>query len=803
MHKVIWLKKKNLIKLVNSADSDEEIVPPRVVYTNELRILGVNKYSYPNENVPVCWCCDRKYFYKGELIFEAKGGNIYNAPNIAYPKVFPCTSLQQINLQELEYENQKSLSVLENEAMDFINDQFVQRENKVDAFAVAFSGGKDSQVVLDLVTRVIPPNKFKVFYTDTGMELPCTYDLVEKTNKVYSKLFPDFKLTTCSSEDSIVEQWNKYGPPSRMNRWCCKVRKTALFTRKLKDELNHDGQPRCVVFEGVRSDESARRSAYERVGVGVKHINLINCRPIFDWNDAEVYMYLLCRAKVDINEGYKMGLNRIGCNICPFASDWSEYLINKIYPEISKPFIEVIERMARAIGITDQNRINDYISSGNWKKNAGGKGLDIDNTRMDIIKKEPTFECVIHYPKEDWKIWINTVGKHVISNQGNGKYVGSIQYEDTILKYSAEELPDKLMFNMSGTSGNVRFTGFLNKVLTKTAYCERCGVCEAECPTGALVIRKNKFMLDKDKCINCHNCYDVNSYGCIVSGRRRVSEGGTATMSSKKTRSSGIDKYSTFGIREEWFAGLMNMGDEWFIDYPGLGPKMVPAAINWFRDARIVDLKEKKLSTIGLLVQQLYEKKPFFAWQIVWINLCFNSLAVQCYVQDLIPLIRYKKADIITTMQYRYPELSEATLGNPTLAILNMFENTPFGCKAEDEDFSNYSLRMGSIEKIEKERFTKIVGTDNVSNISIAYLLYLIAEKENRYVFTVSELVEDKAMNGPSTVFNMTEEKFKAVLRGLTESGYLSAELVAGLDNIKLNPDIKSEELLRRMVDKL
>ena len=66
----------------------------------------------------------------------------------------------------------------------------------------------------------------------------------------------------------------------------------------------------------------------------------------------------------------------------------------------------------------------------------------------------------------------------------------------------------------------------MNKIMMKTAYCERCGVCEAECPTGALVIRKNELSIDTTKCVQCHKCYDVNSYGCIVGSRKRVSEGG-------------------------------------------------------------------------------------------------------------------------------------------------------------------------------------------------------------------------------------------------------------------------------------
>lgn len=802
MYKVIWKKKDNLVKLVNSAPDEISINDPRIVFTNELITLGIEMYSYPQENVPICWCMDRKYFYKGDLLFEAKGGDLYHAPSIVYPKEFKYVNLKPIDVNLLFEENKEELLILQNEAMDFINDQYKTFQKGVDAFAVAFSGGKDSQVVLDLVSKVIPPQRFKAYYTDTGMELPCTYKTVKDTTSKLKELFPEFEMVVCDSETSVVEQWQKYGPPSRMNRWCCKVRKTALFARKLKDVLQTNGQPKCVVFEGVRSDESARRETYNRVGVGVKHVNLINCRPIFDWNDTEVYLYILCLSKVEINEGYTYGLTRIGCNICPFASLWSEYLINKLYPEISKPFISVIETMAKNIGVSSQEKIDDYISSGNWKKNAGGKGLNYDDTRMDIIQKEPNYENVIHNPKQDWKVWMNTIGKYVVDNDGSGNYSGSIKYEDKIIRFSVNENDNKLTTKMYGTSGNIYLTSFMNKVLRKTAFCERCGVCEAECPTGALVIRKDRFTIDTEKCVHCHNCYDVNSYGCIVASRRQVSEGGMS-MKSKSVRSSGIDRYSTFGLRDAWVANLMNDPDEWFHEYQGMGPKMIPAAINWLRDALIVDQKDKKLSDFGYIVRNLYLNNPYMAWQIIWINLCFNSLAVQTYVQDLANLMSYKKADIITMMQYRYPELSEATLGNPAGAILNMFDNSPCGCKAEDAEFSNYSLRMGVIDNSQKERSVTKMGTDNISSMAIAYLLYVIAEHENRYAFTVEELYSNKEINGPGMVFNLSEEKFKTILRNLTENGIINAELLGGLDNIKLDSSVTSTSVLSQLVGRM
>lgn len=144
----------------------------------------------------------------------------------------------------------------------------------------------------------------------------------------------------------------------------------------------------------------------------------INCRAIFRWNNAEIFLYLYSRG-IEINPAYRMGLTRVGCGVCPFASDWSEYLIRRIYPDISKKYVAVIEEMAKNLGLNSREKINTYIRSNNWQKNAGGRGLIPDGSRVDLISKEPNFECVVTKPKSDWRIWLYALCKYV-SHEENG-----------------------------------------------------------------------------------------------------------------------------------------------------------------------------------------------------------------------------------------------------------------------------------------------------------------------------------------------------------------------------------------------
>lgn len=49
----------------------------------------------------------------------------------------------------------------------------------------------------------------------------------------------------------------------------------------------------------------------------------------------------------------------------------------------------------------------------------------------------------------------------------------------------------------------------------------------------------------------------------------------------------------------------------------------------------------------------------------------------------------------------------------------------------------------------------------------------------------------------------MKIEAFRNILRMLTESGFLVAELLGGLDNIKLQENLKFEEVLKIIINRL
>lgn len=160
---------------------------------------------------------------------------------------------------------------------------------------------------------------------------------------------------------------------------CCSVYKTSPQVRLIKALNPEKDKIKTLVFDGVRADESARRGGYERIADGVKHIVQTNAEVIKHWNLSEVY---LCLYKANIrdkenrliiNKGYRYGLERVGCSICPFGSPWSEFIIKQAFPELADGYLEIIKEHIRYLGLEEEKEIKRYIEEGSWKKRGGEK----------------------------------------------------------------------------------------------------------------------------------------------------------------------------------------------------------------------------------------------------------------------------------------------------------------------------------------------------------------------------------------------------------------------------------------------
>ena len=767
-------KKSNGILLSSKVQESEKIIPPRPVYSDELNLFGFNKFiDYNNSNSPQLWAIGRKYFYKGNHIATLKGGDIFNKPELIILKK---VKIKPVDLEELIEINKKSLIILENESKKFIHNIYLKNKKKY-TLGVAFSGGKDSQVLLELVSQVIPPDEYFTIFTDTQMELPPTYKTIEKTKAFYREKYDHFNIFTAEQNQPILKNWKNFGSPSRLQRWCCTVCKTSPYLNLIK-QLNPGNKP-VVVYEGVRGEESNKRMTYERVAYGKKHNSITNARPIFHWNLSEIHMYLFYR-NIEINPAYKYGLSRVGCIVCPFSSEWSEYLVNKLYPNETKKFIDIIYESLPVIGINNVDKQNEYIKKGHWKKRAGGKSLLPLDCSCDIVDSKEQIKIDIINPKSDLFEWLKILNPKIKKIE-HETYSCNVIYKKNYFDIDIFIRPYGYHIQYIKKSNDQIFASILKKIIYKATYCGRCGACTAECPTGAISFLPS-IKIDSKKCINCLKCITFVDKGCLLAKSRHGVIGGSIMTENNKN----LDRYSTFGLREEWLVKFVNNPSNW---KNGLGSKQVPAFRRWLIESEIIDNKNE-LRKIFYILQKKSIKD---IWSIIWVNLCMNSPIVKWYSNLDFKL--WERTEIQEAIFSQYPQYSEGTLKNPISALLNTFDNSVY--------LSN-KLNLGilykkgrSIKSIEKK------GTNEINPVILLYCLYKYAEKNEYFDFTLSELYEKNMELTPYRIFGIEKEYLANILRGLQESKYkfIRVEFAANLDNIFLNNEYTSIEILEILLE--
>ena len=160
---------------------------------------------------------------------------------------------------------------------------------------VAFSGGKDSIVIADLMKQSGIP--YKLYYAKTGIDPP---ELVRFIRKEY----PDCQFL--KPKRSFWYLLATHNPPARGCRWCC-------YELKKRPTLDIPLSHRVI---GIRAEESARRSKYKRISHFDKYKWTLYY-PILYWKEIDIWDYIEER-KLPYPSLYDEGLGRLGCVICPF-----------------------------------------------------------------------------------------------------------------------------------------------------------------------------------------------------------------------------------------------------------------------------------------------------------------------------------------------------------------------------------------------------------------------------------------------------------------------------------------------------
>ncbi len=390
---------------------------PRPVYAPELDLLGFDKYwKYDNQSdIPYMWAESVQYWYRGKQVAKLKGGNLYEAPEIIISKDMEGNlvqpepdggALRPVDIDRMVKKNLDMIDIIENTTIKKIVNVYEKYKNKLDIFHVAFSGGKDSAVLLDLVKRALPKGSFVVVFGDTGMEFPDTYAAVEKEMQACEKNETPFFVA--SSHFDPHESWKIFGPPARVLRWCCSVHKSTPQTLKLR-EITGKNDYVGMDFVGVRKHESVARSEYQYENYGKKQKGQYSFNAILEWTSAEVWLYIFAKG-IYVNEAYKKGNSRAGCLFCPMGGNKGDYIQYCSYPtEVSK-YVDLIKSMD-ARDKDNENALSTYVSKGGWNARKNGRDLTINKQKYKDEVRDRKLIITVESPSTDWREWIKTLGQ--------------------------------------------------------------------------------------------------------------------------------------------------------------------------------------------------------------------------------------------------------------------------------------------------------------------------------------------------------------------------------------------------------
>lgn len=207
-------------------------------------------------------------------------------------------------------------------------------------YHLAFSGGKDSQVIYELCKMA--GVKFRPVMQITTLDPPELMRFIRKN-------YPDVIL-----ERPKINFYNliikKKGLPMMKMRYCCQYLK----------EQSGAGTVTIIGIRRAESNKRAKRNELEISGhkysntldqFNIDNQNQILCingkdkillSPIINWSNTDVWNFIRSR-KIEYCELYDKGYHRIGCMFCPMAAAKSKQRDRKNYPGVEKQIKKSIQ----------------------------------------------------------------------------------------------------------------------------------------------------------------------------------------------------------------------------------------------------------------------------------------------------------------------------------------------------------------------------------------------------------------------------------------------------------------------------
>lgn len=220
---------------------------------------------------------------------------------------------------------------------------------------VCISGGKDSDVLLELVRRSGVP--YEVQHSLTTVDAPQT---VYHVRSIFKR--EEQNGTVCTLNKPKMTMWQlivyKKFPPTRLIRYCCEyLKETAGQNRHILTGVRWDESSKRKsrgIYESIEKrkdkrlilmgDNDDKRRLFERCALQGKTVT----NPIIDWKAKDIYDYISSERLV-INPLYTdLGFKRVGCIGCPLGCKSCREREFRLFPTYKRAYIRAFDQMLLA-----------------------------------------------------------------------------------------------------------------------------------------------------------------------------------------------------------------------------------------------------------------------------------------------------------------------------------------------------------------------------------------------------------------------------------------------------------------------
>ena len=273
---------------------------------------------------------------------------------------------------KLEKTENKNLDYKVKEAMRIMREYAPKGE----IYYLAYSGGKDSDVLLHIARRA-------------GINFQAIHNYTSIEDKLQRKhVFKQKGVKVIYPKKTMFQLIEKKGLPTRLKRWCCSW-------------LKHDYGKGKITMTGVRKAESAARNnritEYLEHGGKSKRVKIRTVNPILNWTDVDIWKYIE-NNNIETCSLYKMGYKRVGCVGCPLTSIKQRQIEFERNKGVAKG---IIKSMSKYINNNDiyfedgQDAFNWWMSGKSvkqWQFEKEMKSFDFDDEYLlskVLEKKKP------------------------------------------------------------------------------------------------------------------------------------------------------------------------------------------------------------------------------------------------------------------------------------------------------------------------------------------------------------------------------------------------------------------------------